>query len=112
MPTQNRISQLVPVYQTRIDALDPEEVANLNATFDLSFDEWYAYQNLKSLAQLHNLLGVEDAQYVCNVLGEGGPDRFNRQPLAVKVVLMMMFGELLKWSQGLKSSGKEAGARL
>jgi hypothetical protein len=80
-----------------------EVLDKLHKDLDLSFEEYVVFQDTKSLAQMHGKITLEEAQTIYNYLGESGPDNFNKQPLEVKVVLTMMFQELMGWK--IKISG-------
>jgi len=63
---------------------------------DMSFDEYAIFQNHKSAAAISGKLTLDEAQTIYAVLGEAGPDRFNRSDVATKSVLTQVFAELIK----------------
>jgi hypothetical protein len=74
-----------------------EEMEKVSKSMDIEFDEYTCFQNLKSQAYMAGFLNLEEAQTIYTYLGEGGPDKFNSQGLAVKVILTKIFSELLTW---------------
>ena len=63
---------------------------------DMEFDEYFVFQNQKSIAQMEGRLSLEEAQTVYMYLGEGGVCRFNNQSLPVKYVLTEVLSVLLR----------------
>ena len=74
----------------------PEAMTALDTQLDMCLEEFVRFQELKSLAVASEVLSLECGQLVYAHLGES-PDRFNRQPLEVKVVLTNLFVELMQW---------------
>jgi len=64
-------------------------------SLDMSFKE-YAIFNTRKSAAAGGKLTPDEAMTIYKYLGEGGPEKFNRQSLAVKMILMKIFGELLE----------------
>ena len=60
----------------------------------MEFDEYVKFQELKSAGMLEGKMTLEEAQTVYMYLGNV-PDTFNKQPFAVKAVLMQVYKELL-----------------
>ena len=85
--------------------LTPARLAEVHKSLDLAFDEYVAFQEVKSLAHAMNMINTEEATTIYNYLGEGGPNEFNGQPLAVKAALTQWYQELLGW----KIKGAKAG---
>lgn len=73
----------------------PERAKQLHRELDMEPGEYCRFQELKSHAQLAGTLTLEEAQTIYGYLGNT-PEHFNRQPVEVKTVLTMIFGELLK----------------
>ena len=73
-----------------------EKVDNLNRTLNLELDEYVKLHELKSLAVANGRLNMDEGMTVYNYLGEGGPEKFNGQPIEVKMVLTQLFQELLR----------------
>ena len=73
-----------------------EQAEETRKALDFNWEEYTALQRLKSEACLNNRLSTDEGMTVYNYLGEGGPDKFNEQPLEVKVVLTQLLAELLK----------------
>ncbi len=74
----------------------PEAMTALDTQLDMCLEEYVRFQELKSLAVASDVLSAECGQLVYSYLGES-PDRFNRQPLEVKVILTNLFMELMQW---------------
>ena len=72
-----------------------EKVEETRKNLDIQWDEYTTFQNVKSEAVMSGMLTAEEGQTIYNYLGEGGPDRFNKQPVEVKVVLTKLLSELL-----------------
>jgi hypothetical protein len=75
--------------------LTPEKIQGTSDALNMPLDEYVIFQELKSLAVLHNILTVDEGMTIYSYLGEAGPDYFNQQPIEVKVVLTKLFSELL-----------------
>lgn len=74
----------------------PEAMTALDTQLDMCLEEFVRFQELKSLAVASEVLSPECGQLVYSYLGES-PERFNRQPLEVKVILTNLFMELMRW---------------
>jgi hypothetical protein len=96
----NRIANAIAAQKINIDSrLDDgrtthDALTALDTQLDMCLEEFMRFQELKSLAVVDETITVEEGQLVYGYLGES-PERFNRQPLEVKVVLTSMFTELL-----------------
>jgi len=75
--------------------LPAEKLAEVSSNMDMELDEYCRFQELKSIAVCNGKLTLDEAQTVYNFLGNT-PEHFNKQPLAVKVVLTQVFASLLK----------------
>ena len=64
---------------------------------DLTFEDWFLFNELKSLAQAMTKNSYEEAQTIYEYLGESGPERFNAAPIHVKVALTHILAELTSW---------------
>jgi hypothetical protein len=73
-----------------------DKVDTMHKTLDMAFDEYCAFQNLKSLASVSGKLTLEEAQTVYAYLGNT-VEHFNAQGIGVKVVLTKIYSELLDW---------------
>ena len=73
------------VTQERVDAL--------HKSLDMEFEEYCKFQELKSAA-MGTKLTADEAQTIYMYLGNV-PETFNKQSVAVKVVLTKIFAELL-----------------
>jgi len=100
----NRVIEKVQKYTdclnrgVRIDNGQPipeADLAELQRTSDFNLQEVMSLQSLKSRALLAGLMSNEEAQYIYDLLGEGGTDRINSAHLAVRLVLTNLHLELL-----------------
>lgn len=73
----------------------PEQAKDLHKRLDMDAGEYCRFQELKSLAMLEGRLSLDEAQTIYGFLGET-TEHFNEQPVEVKSVLTMIFGELLE----------------
>lgn len=72
------------------------QVDSLRDKLDMPLDEFISFQELKSIAMMHNKLTFDEATTVYAYLGNS-PEHFNSQDIAVKIVLTKVFAELLDW---------------
>jgi hypothetical protein len=91
----NRIEKAILAMSPHIAKLAPDAQATLSAQLNLSFDEHFAFQNAKSIAQCDGRLTLDEAMTIYTLLG-GVESVFNKRPLATKVVLTKVMAELLK----------------
>ncbi len=77
-----------------------EKLDSLHKDFNMEFDEYCRFQELKSLASMHGWLTLAEANTVYSYLGNT-VETFNRQSLPVKVTLTRVFENLLKRKLGL-----------
>lgn len=75
------------ITQEKVDALSKE--------LDMGITEYVRFQELKSLAVAMNWMTIEDGQQVYTYLGNS-VETFNKQEIAVKVVLTELFKVLLE----------------
>lgn len=73
----------------------PEKIASDSKTLDMDINEHFRFQELKSLAQLHGVITLDEAQFIYSNLGET-VSTFNSQPIWVKACLTTVFKTLLK----------------
>ncbi len=92
----NRIISAIEKQKSAIIAkgLSVEKIDELYKALDMSMVEYVRFQEAKSLAFIDGRLSLEEANCVYAYLGST-PDHFNKQPLAVKIVLTKLFSELL-----------------
>jgi hypothetical protein len=101
----NRIANAIAAQKTNIDSrLDDgrtthDALTALDKQLDMCLEEYVRFQELKSLAVADETMTLDEGQLVYAYLGES-PERFNRQPLEVKVILTNLFTELLRASMG------------
>lgn len=72
----------------------PLKIANMDKTLSMDSGEHARFQELKSLALCDGTLTVDEANHVYALLGPS-VENFNRQEVAVKVILTKLFQELL-----------------
>jgi len=100
----NRVTAAIARQEANIQArtekglVDAAALARLDRTMDMELGEFARFQELKSIAMLEGRLTQDEAQAIYGYLGET-TEHFNRQPLAVKVVLTQIFSELLRRPQ-------------
>ncbi len=99
--TANRVTLCIDkIRQGMQDKLDrgeitPAQVEKARRAFDLGFDEYAKFQEVKSLAVADGTLTLEEGQTVYALLGNQ-PSTFNGQDAAVKAALTNLFASLLK----------------
>lgn len=69
--------------------------------FDLTYEEHLAFYNAQAEAHASGIITSEEAQTICGLIGEVGPENFNLQPLHVKMALAKVFHELMAWKIAL-----------
>ncbi len=89
----NRISNAVTKARVMV-IFKPEKMEELSRTMDLSIEEHALFQERKAIAQMDGTLTLDEAQLIYFYLGNS-VTVFNKQELAVKYVLTMLFKELL-----------------
>jgi hypothetical protein len=96
----NNINRMKLQIEQRIaDGLTTAEaVEGTNKALDMEFDEYVRFQEIKSLAVADGTLSLDEGMTIYNYLGESGPEKFNKAPVAAKVVLTNLFAELLNRS--------------
>lgn len=72
----------------------PDGIDKACKALDMDLIEFCEFQNIKSLAYANDMLTLNEAQLVYELLGKT-PENFNAQPLHVKLVLSKVFSELL-----------------
>ena len=75
-----------------------EKLNGLHSSLDMTLPEYCRFQEIKSLAVATGQLTQDEGMTVYAYLGEGGPAKFNRQPVEVKISLTKLFSELLNSS--------------
>lgn len=80
---------------TAIDKMRENACPKNTKALDLDFEEYFRFQELKSLAVAEDVLTPEEGQTIYTLLGNM-PDCFNRQDYAVKATLTKVFLELMK----------------
>ena len=78
-----------------------EKVKETHKALNMEWDEYIKFQELKSLAYMNGKLTLDESNTVYQCLGEGGPDKFNKQPVHVKAVLTGLLKELLEMGRKL-----------
>ena len=92
----NRIAAYTEVlkerYAARAAAGNP-----ITNDFNITFDEFVEFNNLQAQAHAAGVITFDEAQTIYGALGEAGPDKFNAQPIHVKMALAKILTELAKW---------------
>lgn len=93
----NRLLESVENFKAAYEKSDktPEKIAAVSKVLDMDTNEHYRFQELKSLAQLHGVITLDEAQFIYNNLGET-VSTFNSQPVWIKACLTTVFKTLLK----------------
>lgn len=97
----NRVQEGITKFNLVIDQklesgeLALEKVESMAKSMDMDWEEYSAFQTLKSLASMNGQLSLDEAQLIYSYLGET-LDTFNSQSLAVKYVLSEVFASLVK----------------
>lgn len=100
--TTNRIVNAIARMKAQIEGriaqgiVTAAKVEETRKALDIQWDEYTAFQNLKSIASISGTLTLDEAMTIYNYLGEAGPDHFNGQPVEVKAVLTQVLQELLR----------------
>lgn len=100
--TTNRIVTAIDRMKAQIEdriakgIVTADKVEETRKALDIQWDEYTAFQNLKSIASISGKLSLDEAMTVYNYLGEAGPDHFNGQPVEVKATLTQLLQELLR----------------
>ena len=92
------IADAVALLERETESKTTEELDNLSSTLDLTLEEFFRFQELKSVAA-GGVLESADAMYIYRQLG-GTPDVFNSRSFAVKYVLTRIFQKLLELNMG------------
>lgn len=98
--TSNRVTNAIVSMDANIlERIDTGKTtrAEVDATdkaLEMDLEEYTTFQRLKSLASMSRVLTLEEAQTIYGYLGNT-VEHFNRQTVAVKVVLTRIFSELL-----------------
>lgn len=90
----NRIVDTISQVEKQLAFVGGEKQAALHRKLDMSLEEYVQFQQTKSQAQALGIISLEEAQMIYSYLGES-VGVFNKQTLAVKVVLTKLFQELL-----------------
>lgn len=93
----NGINKATAVLAERLQsgAVTQAQLDELHKNLDMSFSEYCRFQELKSLASMNGKLSLDEAQTIYGMIGED-PSTYNALPLANKIVITEVFGELLK----------------
>ena len=71
------------------------KVDEARTAYDMQFDEYCKFQELKSLAVQNGTLTLDEGQTVYGYLGNT-PEHYNKQPVEVKAVLTKLYAQLLE----------------
>lgn len=95
----NRVAAAIQKTQVAVDAMDDEKRAEVDATFAVSFEEHFAFQQTQAEAHASGILTPEEAQIVYIALGEVGSDSnggwAEGTSTATKYVVSKLISELL-----------------
>lgn len=104
---RDRITPMLERIRAEIKAkgLDAKALAKLSKGMDVDLMDYVSYQELKSEAFAAGKISLAEANMVYGWLGNT-PDQFNRQELAVKIVVTKLIDEIL--GQKLKGVRRSA----
>lgn len=97
----NRVTSMVDEQEVeltqrlRLGLVTQVDVDKVGVALELEAYEFAKFQEVKSLAVMEGTLSLEEGQVVYEYLGEQ-PSVFNKQSVAVKVVMTKLFEELLR----------------
>ena len=96
----NRIAAAIERIQAKLDTLEPDAVAALDANMAVEFDEHFAFQTAQARAHVEQKLTTDEALIIYRALGEvGSPDNGGwaaGTTTATKVACTTVVAELLK----------------
>jgi hypothetical protein len=102
----NRVEKAIAATKAQIDGriaqglTTKEAVEDTRKAFDMEFDEYCKFQELKSLAVANGELTLDEGMLVYHYMGET-PSVFNNQPVEVKYALTILYHKLLKQRMGI-----------
>lgn len=85
----NRISDFETTIKEKLETLTSENRTKLKEATGLGVEEIFYYQNLKSLAQVQQMISLEESQLIYNAL-----NNWEKTPLHRRVTLLKLFQEL------------------
>ena len=94
----NRIEIAINKMNDKLSTLNQNQLNNLKVSFnDIDDLELIEYQKTQSLAFASNLLTLEEANLVYNIIGREHPcvEKFNNRTLAEKIVITKLMHELI-----------------
>ena len=100
---KNRIVDHAKMIQTKIDELDTETVAKLDADMDITFEEHFRFQTKQAHSHAAGILTTEEATVIYRALGESmSAKNGGWQPgvsTATKVTITKIMAELFGLSK-------------
>jgi len=93
----NRVASMVVRMQCKLDAAEKEgkDLTALDEINEFNMDEYFALQNHKTLAVAEGVLTLDEGMTVYSYMGEAGPEKVNKQSLAVRIVLTKLLAEFM-----------------
>ena len=93
----NRVANMVVTMQEKLDAAEAEgkDLTALDEINEFNMDEYFALQNHKTLAAAEGVLTLDEGMTVYSYMGEAGPEKVNKQSLAVRIVLTKLLAEFM-----------------
>lgn len=96
----NRLAAHITMIQKRLDGLDADQVAKLDADMAVEAFEHFAYQEAQARAHVSGKLTADEAMIVYRALGENGSAKNGGWAAdtntATKVSVTLLMGELVK----------------
>lgn len=82
----NRVRDAIQHMEPIVKKLTIAQIQEVDKAFDIDFKEHFYFQEVKSLALLHEAITFDEAMLLYAMLGNS-PDIFNAQPLHVKIAV-------------------------
>ncbi len=104
----NRIANAIDKMAETIASkgLPEQKLKDFHKALDISFGEFYTFNNVRAMAQACNKISYEESMTAWGYMGS--VDIFNRAPLHVKYVLTQFLKELLDWRIKNKQNAQTA----
>jgi hypothetical protein len=100
----NRIEELIVAIDASVKSTDPEKIKRNCELLNMTVEDHFLFQNIKSEAQLNGDLTLEEAMSIYGYLGES-VQTFNSQPFAVKYATTRILQHLLEDKIKRKQNG-------
>lgn len=78
----------------------PEKLEQVNKALNITSDELFTWQELKSVARASNKISLDVAMFLFTTIGQT-PKHFNEQSIATKYLVTNVMKNLMEWKMGL-----------